>query len=93
MELFLLYSHHYGQPQSICKFSSAAIEDGELSDAIGGQDGGPRIHGKSMDKEVTYINAVGGSCLCQYNCLSIGTIQHEIRIPVNSNLQKNDIRT
>ena len=128
MDLFLLYSHHDGQPQSICKFS-ASVEDGEFSDTVGGQDGelsdtlggqdgelsdtigeqdgklsdtiggqdgelsgtvggqdgGPRVHGKSMAKEIMYVNAVGGACLCKYICLSVGTIQHEIRITVNNN--------
>jgi len=37
-----------------------------------------------MAKEITYVNGVGGAFLCKYNCLSVGTIQHEIRITVNN---------
>lgn len=125
MDLFLLYCHHDGQPQSICKFSATVEgcefsdtvggqdgelsdtldgqygklsdtiggQDGELSDTIGGQYGDPRIHGKSMAKEITYVNAVGGACLCKYNRLSVGTIQHEIRSTVNNKSQKNYMST
>jgi hypothetical protein len=34
LDLFLLYSHHDGQP-----WFSASVEDGEFSDTVGGQDG------------------------------------------------------
>lgn len=59
-------------------------QNGKLSGTTGRQDGGPRVCGKSMAKEITYVNAVGSACLCKYNCLSVGMIQHEIRITVNN---------